>query len=146
MPPRMPIETKALFASTAAGLAVVGASFGLAAIMRSSMSDAASSPSVINNPTNSSTGGINADAAQIVQGHAFYTQSCSACHGVGGQGGDGPSLIGLGLDDAEIVETIRDGIKGDMPAFGQKYQKSQVQTIIAYIHSLKKPSAKKPLP
>lgn len=130
---RISLELKGAFAGLAAASAVVGAAFGLAAFMRSGTPAVALAPAPATDPASSYSG---IGTAQVVEGHAFYTESCVVCHGVGGRGGDGPRLIGLSLSDEQIAETIRSGIKGEMPAFGQKFQ--QTQAIIVYLRSLKK--------
>ena len=69
---------------------------------------------------------------------AFVAQGCYLCHGYVGQGGEGtgPALAGLKLGDAAISAYIRHP-SGTMPPFSEKLlPPAQLDTILAYIHSL----------
>lgn len=74
-------------------------------------------------------------------GEKLYAQTCQACHGGGGRGGDrGPGLnsgrFTRGGADGEIFLNIRNGIKGTaMPAFAALKQE-QVWQLVSYIRSL----------
>ena len=73
----------------------------------------------------------------VATGYSFYTQSCSSCHGNNAQGGYGPNLHGMNLPDTRVATVIKNGITGEMPAFGSKYNATQQQALIAYVQSLK---------
>jgi cytochrome c oxidase cbb3-type subunit 3 len=72
------------------------------------------------------------------RGHDLFVKNCSPCHGANAQGGEGPNLHGLKLNDQRISTTIQHGIQGEMPAFGDKFKGADIKTIIAYLRSLKK--------
>jgi len=104
-------------------LIVIGVTFGFAALVRSS--SLALAPASANSPPSSPSQGKSIVPAQIVQDHVFYTESCAVCHGAGGRGCDGSKLIGLGISDKRIAETIRDGNNGAMLAFGKSIKSSK---------------------
>jgi len=72
------------------------------------------------------------------KGQALFTQSCLPCHGANGQGGEGPDLRGLKLSEAQIIATVKNGVKGEMPSFGNKYKDGDLKALAAYVRSLKK--------
>jgi cytochrome c oxidase cbb3-type subunit II len=58
------------------------------------------------------------DAAAISAGAQVYDDNCVACHGSDLSGDIGPSLTGLGYDDAILYELIFNGLPdGGMPGF-----------------------------
>lgn len=131
----MRIELKGLLAALIAALIVLGAVFGIAAIVNSGQ---AGSPAASRSATPAAgTKPPVLNAAFVAEGHAFFTQSCAACHGATGGGGFGPNLHNEDLSDAQIALTIKNGVKGKMPAFGGKYHDQQAQALAAYIRSLK---------
>ena len=74
----------------------------------------------------------------VTTGYSLYTQACSSCHGDNAQGGYGPNLHGANLPDTRVATVIKNGVTGQMPAFGGKYTATQQQALIAYVQSLKK--------
>jgi mono/diheme cytochrome c family protein len=76
--------------------------------------------------------------AVISAGHTLFVKNCSICHGASGQGSEGPSLQKLTISDAAIGSTIKNGIKGEMPAFGNKFKDAEIKSLAAFIHSIKK--------
>ncbi len=135
----MRIELKGLIAALVAGLAVVGGAFGVSGLVVGAQASQAShkAASLTRAAQAPNAGASVVDAAFVAQGHLLYTQGCTACHGVNAVGGYGPSLHHSDLSDAKITLKIRNGIKGKMPAFGDKYNDQQTQTLVAYIDSLK---------
>ena len=73
----------------------------------------------------------------IAQGGELFAQSCSHCHGDDASGDEGPDLHRLAISDARIATTIKNGIKGEMPAFAKKYDTRQVAMLTAYLRSLR---------
>ena len=71
------------------------------------------------------------------QGHRLFDRNCAHCHGDDARGDEGPSLYNLALSDARIAKRIREGIKGEMPAFGKKFNDNDIETLIAYLRTLK---------
>lgn len=74
--------------------------------------------------------------ANMAQAQALFSQSCAPCHGADASGGEGPNLKHKGLPAAVITETIHNGVKGQMPAFGSSMTKLQEDGLVKYIRSL----------
>jgi mono/diheme cytochrome c family protein len=72
----------------------------------------------------------------IAQGHDFFGQSCSHCHGDDARGDEGPDLHHLAISNARIAATIKKGVKGEMPTFGKKYDDVQIAALVAYLRTL----------
>lgn len=128
----MQIEVKGLIAAAIAGMAVLGATFGVSAIVVGLQATQDKKASRVTPAASASpiSGGY------IARGHAFFTQSCISCHGTNGEGAYGPNLHQEKLTDAILTLKIKNGIKGKMPAFSGKYTDDQVQALVAYIRSL----------
>ncbi|MCF6178927.1 MAG: cbb3-type cytochrome c oxidase subunit II [Geopsychrobacter sp.] len=59
------------------------------------------------------------DRAAITAGQKLFANNCAPCHGDQLEGGIGPELTDLDMDDDDLYETIHNGISdGGMPAFG----------------------------
>jgi mono/diheme cytochrome c family protein len=68
----------------------------------------------------------------------LFATTCGWCHLNGGRvAGKGPQLMGTSKTDAEIVSRIRNGMPGQMPAFGAQFTDDQLKAIVAYIRGLK---------
>jgi len=131
----MILQIKAVSAAAVAGLFVVGASYGVSALVAPhSLRQAEARQSVA-----SISAMAAAPSSQLVAtGRGLYTQVCSSCHGANAQGGYGPNLHGLGLPDSRVASVIKNGVTGRMPGFGDKYNAAQQQALVAYVQSLKK--------
>lgn len=126
-------ELKGLLAGLAAGLGVVGAAYGVSAIATHGAAlkqkpDEAGAPASIKIP-----------ASQLVApGRTLYSSlACAGCHGANAQGNLGPALHHLGAPDAKIANSIASGYPGRMPAYKDQLTAAQIQTLVAYIQSLK---------
>ncbi len=64
-------------------------------------------------------------------------RNCAHCHGANARGDEGPDLHGLDVPDKWIAKRIREGKKGEMTAFAGKLQPAEVDSVIAYLHTLK---------
>lgn len=78
------------------------------------------------------------DAEAIAYGKRRFGQRCAFCHGGGGRGAKGPSLIAgkfkRGACNADIVENIASGVPGtQMGAFGDKLDFDEIMKILAYM-------------
>lgn len=133
----MAIEWKGLIAGLIAAVVVLGATFGISALVASTTKPL---PANVSSPAVAlPSAGAGTNLAQIAQGKVFYKASCASCHGPDASGGLGPTLRSERRTDTAIAQIITKGIKGTpMPAFGNKYQDPQVQSLVAYIRSLKK--------
>ncbi len=72
-----------------------------------------------------------------IEGGTMFATSCGFCHENGGRAaGKGPKLAGTARSDDFIVERIKKGKPGAMPAFGGAFSESQIMAILAYIRGL----------
>ena len=73
-----------------------------------------------------------AEAAQI------FASTCGFCHQDGGRAaGRGPKLAGTDRPDDYLLNRIRVGKEGAMPAFGRAFSEAQLRALVVYIRSLK---------
>lgn len=128
-------ELKGLGAGLIAGLFVVGASFGVSAIVTHWQP---TKPDQNSQPAPKSSGKTAVASTQLVaMGGGLYLQACARCHGQKAEGVRGPSLRGLSDPDAKIARNIANGFSGQMPAYKSRYNAAQIQALVAYIQSLK---------
>ena len=73
----------------------------------------------------------------VEQGARLFAFNCAPCHGEDARGDEGPSLHNLPLNEASIGRRIADGIKGEMPRFGSKLQRGDIEALIAFLHTLR---------
>ena len=73
------------------------------------------------------------DAANI------FNSTCGWCHQGGGRaaGGIGPKLMDSTRGDDFILNRIRNGSSGKMPAFGASFSDAQIDALLRYIRNLK---------
>ena len=81
-------------------------------------------------PTNSPAAGVRA-------GRSLFLKNCAHCHGADAHGDEGPDLHKLDWTDEQITTRIRNGKKGQMTAFAGKLQPPEIESIIAYLRTLK---------
>jgi len=73
-----------------------------------------------------------------IDGEKLFATSCGFCHQDGGRAaGRGPKLAGSERPDAYLINRIKVGKEGAMPAFGRAFSDTQLHAIVAYIRSLK---------
>jgi mono/diheme cytochrome c family protein len=89
----------------------------------------------------SAPGGSRAQSApgdQAATGAQLFATSCGFCHQDGGRAaGRGPKLAGTDRPDEYLLNRIRVGKEGAMPAYGRAFNDSQLRALVAYIRSLK---------
>lgn len=89
--------------------------------------------------------------AQVEAGRPLFKQYCAECHGLYAEGADNwqrplangnyppPPLNGTAHawhhPYPQLVKTIREGTKGDMPAWGAVLQPEQIDLVIAYFQN-----------
>ena len=129
----MSIETKAALLGLAAGLAVLGGTFGLSSLLQLATAAAAKEQST--NIASAATSPTLEGEAR--RGHSLFDHNCAHCHGDDARGDEGPSLYDLNKTDARIARIVREGIKGEMPKFGAKLNDADIQALIAYLRTLK---------
>ena len=77
-------------------------------------------------------------ARGAINGEQLFATMCGFCHQGGGRAvGKGPKLAGTEKTDTFIVNRIKTGKEGEMPAFGRAFSDEQVRAIVAYIRALK---------
>jgi putative heme-binding domain-containing protein len=84
---------------------------------------------------------LNAD--DVKSGRETFAGACSACHGINGEGGHGPSLTRGNairrLNDAELSRTIQRGVPGtDMTGF--PFPAPKMAQVVAFLRSLTAPA------
>jgi mono/diheme cytochrome c family protein len=128
-------ELKGLMAGLAAGLGVVGASYGVSAIAIHQQAVQAVSQA---KPVASKPGVQPASAQLVASGAALYSSlACVGCHGAQAQGGGiGPTLHHLGDPDAKVARNIANGFPGKMPPYKSQLKTAQINALVAYIQSL----------
>jgi len=78
-------------------------------------------------------------ATHLTQGRTLFLKNCAHCHGDDARGDEGPDLHGLERSNEWIARRIRNGVKGQMTAFGDKFSSQDIDAIIAFLRSLKRP-------
>lgn len=72
-----------------------------------------------------------------IDGETLFATSCGFCHQQGGRAaGRGPKLAGSTRSDEFIIDRIKKGKPGVMPAFGRAFSDGQIIAILAYIRGL----------
>jgi mono/diheme cytochrome c family protein len=72
----------------------------------------------------------------VADGAKLFAGVCGFCHAAGGRkASKGPKLAGSKRSDEFIVDRIKHGKPGRMPAFGS-FSDAQIQHLLAYIRSL----------
>ena len=91
-------------------------------------------------PVNAAIG----NPAAIAEGEKLYNETCTACHGKDGTGGElGPPVAAqnrryLRRTDQEIFDTIKNGIVGtQMPPYGGQFSDDNIWKVTAYIRGLR---------
>src|SRR5882724_3059947 len=72
-----------------------------------------------------------------VEAEQVFLNTCGFCHQNGGRSaGRGPKLSKTERSDEFIIERIKMGKFGAMPAFGSVFSEAQIRGILAYIRGL----------
>jgi mono/diheme cytochrome c family protein len=128
------MEIKAPILAVGTSLFILALTLSLASVLRTS--EAAAS-----NRSPPCAAGAAAPAVnltgQAAQGHSLFERSCAHCHGDDARGDEGPNLHSLVMSDARIARRIKEGVKGEMPRFGSKFNDADVAALIAYLRTLK---------
>jgi mono/diheme cytochrome c family protein len=78
-----------------------------------------------------------ADGSDLTaNGFSLFRRNCAHCHGDDATGDEGPDLHGIGRSDEWLGRRIRKGIKGEMPAFEEKFNDTDIDGLIAFLRSL----------
>jgi mono/diheme cytochrome c family protein len=130
----MRIEIKATILAVATSMCVLALTFGLAPFLRSSQ--AADANRKRQEDTKPVMLAMNL-TGQAEQGHSLFERNCAHCHGDDARGNEGPTLHGLAMNDTRIALRIKNGVKGQMPRFGSKFNEVDIAALIAYLRTLK---------
>ena len=97
-----------------------------------------STPALAQQPTSAGPPTPQAEASpNDIDGQQMFATTCGFCHQDGGRAaGRGPKLSKSERSDEYIVERIRKGKTGAMPAFGAVFSDGQIIAILAYIRGL----------
>ena len=72
-----------------------------------------------------------------IDGEQMFATTCGFCHQDGGRhAGRGPKLSKSERSDEFIIERIKKGKPGAMPAYGSVFSDGQIVAILAYIRGL----------
>jgi mono/diheme cytochrome c family protein len=72
-----------------------------------------------------------------IDGEQMFGTLCGFCHQDGGRkGGKAPKLAGSKRSDEYLIDRIKKGKPGAMPAFGKVFSEGQIYAILAYIRGL----------
>jgi mono/diheme cytochrome c family protein len=76
-------------------------------------------------------------SASDINGEQMFATTCGYCHQDGGRAaGRGPKLSKSERSDDFIIDRIKKGKPGAMPAFGSAFTDGQIIAILAYIRGL----------
>lgn len=76
-------------------------------------------------------------ATDMAAGRTLFLKNCAHCHGADAHGDEGPDLHNLEWADQQIATRIRNGKAGQMTAFKDKLQPSEIDSLVIYVRSLK---------
>jgi mono/diheme cytochrome c family protein len=95
-------------------------------------------PSAQQGPSPAAKAPLPAEASpNDIDGATLFATVCGWCHESGGRSaGKGPKLAGITRSDEFILNRIRNGKPGAMPAFGGAFSEGQIVAILAYIRTL----------
>ncbi len=128
MPP-LPVNTDAgmrILFVIVASMAIIWPCLSTAAVAEQSTSAGSASPPA--QPEASSSD---------IDGEQMFATTCGFCHQDGGRAaGRGPKLSKTERSDEFIIERIKKGKMGSMPAFGSVFSDGQIIAILAYIRGL----------
>jgi mono/diheme cytochrome c family protein len=68
-------------------------------------------------------------------GRQLFMRNCAMCHGENGEGKSGPRLAGNSLSLEAIQKKVTNG-GTQMPSFGGKLSRTDVEAVSAYVRSL----------
>jgi cytochrome c oxidase cbb3-type subunit 3 len=89
-------------------------------------------------------------ASKVERGRTVYMQNCARCHGADGQSAtEQGELYGATkladaawwksehIKDRRLINSITNGKKGGMPAYGKRLSKDDIAAVVAFVHTLK---------
>jgi mono/diheme cytochrome c family protein len=130
----MSIEIKGLLLGITVSLGLLGVTFGLSPLLQPKKATVANEEQQATAASVTSTHVLEGEAKR---GYSLFDHSCAPCHGDDARGDEGPNLYDLAKSDARIATIIKNGVKGEMPSFAKKFTDADVQSLIAYLRTLK---------
>ena len=115
--------------AAAVAAASLGSTFALAAVMQRLPARAIASHETARQPQ--------LDTQLVSSGHKLFLMNCAHCHADDATGDEGPDLHGLHKTDDRLRLLIKNGIKGEMPRFGEKLADADVDAVVAFLDSLR---------
>ena len=77
------------------------------------------------------------ESSAVMRGRDLFLMNCAHCHGDDARGTDeAPDLTKFHKSEARIASVVKNGIKGEMPRFGQKLTDAELKMLIRFIRSL----------
>lgn len=133
----MSMQVKELSLVLVTTLGLFAVALGLASALQSEP-PTESLPEIPEQPTNTVAAVPNPPVTdQAKQGASLFSRNCAHCHGDDARGDEGPDLHDLTKSDSRITKIIKEGVKGEMPKFGRKFNDADVQALIAFLRTLK---------
>src|SRR2546423_11548395 len=93
----------------------------------------------------------NKQESPATRGRTLYMQNCARCHGSDGRGQtEQGELYGVPdladthwwkserLSDRRLTNSITNGKKGGMPAFGKRLARADINALVAFVRTLKR--------
>ncbi len=77
-----------------------------------------------------------AQTNSVTRGRSLFLKNCAHCHADDAHGDEGPDLHKLKRSDDFITRRIRNGVKGEMTAFTEKFNDSDIKSIISFLRTL----------
>ena len=91
--------------------------------------------------TSESLVALSRDDATVARGRQVFTTTCQACHAAGGAGNIGPNLTDeywlYGGTPEQMFHTVTHGTPRGMPAWGPQLSAQRVQSVVAYLVTIK---------
>lgn len=78
----------------------------------------------------------NTPLATANRGQTLFLKNCAHCHGADAHGDEAPDLHKLDWSDEQIARRIRNGKRGQMPAFAGKLSQESINEVIGYLRTL----------
>src|SRR5580658_3299150 len=120
---KLSLQLNGIILGTTSGIVAIGVAFAAGQMFQRSSTASAASDNGLPVPS----------AGSLEQkGHTLFLLNCAHCHGDDARGDEGPDLHGVTKSDARITSLIKNGKKGEMPAFASKLSDSEVQSLVAF--------------
>ena len=125
---KLSLQIKGITLGAVAGLAAVGIAFAAGELIRPKPNAPSGTQESLTIPT---------EGTPARAGYTLFMMNCAHCHGNDARGDEGPDLHGITKSDARITSIIKNGVKGEMPKFGEKLTDTDIKALIAFVRTLK---------